>query len=186
MRQVNVWYRRGVHTQAHLRVSVCVENWIAHKTLLRIKLLSLYRWKMDDLKWLNELRFAVGHSALFPHSLHLHLSYPYRLIAELVHLSFDSIWLPDSWRHLCDLIAFKCTNRLCYGHSSWIFRFFIQKEYVIDVSLSLPLCVFFFSAPFWQMWYNFYGCLWVLFYGFGRCCCCCCLFFNLFCSVRFQ
>lgn len=76
------------------------KNWIAHKTLLRIKLVSLYWLKMADLKWLNGLRCfrAICIVCLLACCCFSQFC-PYVMASMYRHLS--SIWLPiireDMW-----------------------------------------------------------------------------------------
>lgn len=169
MRQVNVWYRYRYRCLCVCVCELALQNWIAHKTLLRIKLVSFYWLKMDDLKWLNELRFAFGHSVFF------------------FFYFFDIVWLNLYIYHSDLITGFVKT---CV----WFYRIQIQIDYNTVIRLqffaslfdnknkrirnrcrdfwlfALALSLFpsvSSTASFWQMWYNFYGCLLVLFYGFG-------------------
>lgn len=149
--------------QARTLCARALQNWIGHKTLLQIKLVSLYWLKMADLKWLNELRcfraFVFSSSlSLFIHTFIIDLVtgfvktcvWFYRI---QIQIDYDTVIRLQLFASLFKKIRNRCRD--------FIFWFLL----------------FFFSASFWQICYNFYGCLLLLFYGFG------CFFFNLFCSV---
>lgn len=75
------WSRQAEHR------TWALQNWISHKTLLQIKLVSLYWLKMADLEWLNGLRrfraTLLSFSAAFHHMLlNIHHRFGYRIRDE--------------------------------------------------------------------------------------------------------
>lgn len=138
-----------------------LQNWIAHKTLLRIKLVSLYWLKMADLKWLNGLRcfralIFVCLVLFFLHMLRSMFSiyhrFGYRSFAKTCEWFLSRIQIQiDSHNNLFVFVIIRL-------------EFFTSHTHTLR---NRSLRALFSSASFWQMCYNFSGCLLLLFYGPG-------------------